>query len=162
MLKGTSCFKAAEFIALKLTTRHHRGTMPPQLLVETLYSIQAVLFPSIDPDSAQILDELIDKRDFDPDCAEYEGYKLFRDPPPDFKFVYWGERMAHLQNLMTRRPPRNKLERWFHRHGNEGNAFFIALLALSISIIVGLISIGFNCVQIWITWMAWKYPTVLE
>ncbi len=136
--------------------------MPPQLLVETLYSIQAVLFPSIDPDSAQILDELIEKRNFDPDCAEYEGYKLFRDPPQEFKFVYWGERMAHLHRLMTCRPPRNKLERWFHRHSNEGNGFFIALLALFISILVGVVGIGLNCLQIWITWMAWKYPTVLE
>lgn len=133
--------------------------MPPQLLVETLYSIQAVLFPSIDPESAEILDELIARRDFDPDCAEYEGYKLFREPPPDFEFKFWGERMAHLHRLITYRPPRNRLERWFHQHGNERNALLIAFLALFISILVGVISIGLNCVQIWITWMAWKNPT---
>jgi hypothetical protein len=122
-----------------------------------LYTLQAVLFPSIDPDSAQILDELIEKRDFDPDCAEYEGYKVFRDPPVSFQFVYWGDRMAHLHQLMTRRPPRNKLERWFHRHSTEGNALFIALLALFISILVGIVSIALNCVQIWMTWYTWKY-----
>lgn len=133
------------------------GTLPPQLLVETLYTLQAVLFPSIDPESAHILDELVDRRGFDPDCAEYEGYELFQDPPPEFQFTYWGERLAHLHQLMSRRPPRNKLERWFHRHSTEGNALFIALLALAISILVGIVSIALNCVQIWITWYTWKY-----
>ena len=133
-----------------------RGTLPPQLLVETLYSIQAVLFPSIDPASARILDELVERRNFDPECTEYEGYKIFLDPPPNFQFVYWGERMAHLHTLMTRRPPRNRLEKWFHSHSTEGNALLIALLALAISILVGVVSIALNIVQIWITWRAWK------
>ncbi|KAK1752653.1 hypothetical protein QBC47DRAFT_404976 [Echria macrotheca] len=133
------------------------GTLPPQLLVETLYTLQAVLFPSIDPDSAQTLDELIEKRGFDPECAEYEGYELFQDLPSDFRFVYWGERIAHLHQLMSRSPPRNKLERWFRRKSTEGNALFVALLALVISILVGLVSIVLSCVQIWITWYTWKY-----
>ncbi|KAK4109205.1 hypothetical protein N656DRAFT_716616 [Canariomyces notabilis] len=135
------------------------GTLPPRLLVETLYTLQAVIFPSIDPDSAEILDELIEKRSFDQACAEYEGYKVFRNPPQGFRLVYWEKRMAHLHRLMSSRPPRNKLECWFHRHSNDRNALFIALLALLISILVGIVSIGWGCVQIWIAWMVWKYPT---
>ncbi|KAK3318934.1 hypothetical protein B0H66DRAFT_558427 [Apodospora peruviana] len=132
------------------------GTLPPQLLVETLYSLQGVLFPSVDPASAQILDELIDKWRFDPECAEYDGMP---QRSSNFRFIYWGERMAHLHQLMTRRPPRNKLERWFHSHSTEGNALLIALVALAISIVIGVVSIGLNIVQIWLTWMAWKYPS---
>jgi hypothetical protein len=66
--------------------------------------------------------------------------------------------MAYLHTLTARRPPRNKLERWFHSHSTEGNALLITLLALTISILVGVVSIGLNAVQIWITWIAWKHP----
>jgi hypothetical protein len=66
--------------------------------------------------------------------------------------------MALLHRRMTHRPPRNKLERLFHQYSTEGNALFVALLALLMSIIVGIVSIALNCVQIWITWMAWKKP----
>lgn len=132
--------------------------LPPQLLVETLHSLQGILFPSVDPISANILDELIAKEGFDPQCAEYEGYKLFSEPPEDFEYVFWGKRLAQLHHLMVHRPPRNMLERWFQRQSSEGNALFVALLALLISIAVGLISIILACVQVWIAWMAWKYP----
>ncbi|GJC82249.1 hypothetical protein ColLi_05087 [Colletotrichum liriopes] len=69
-----------------------------------------------------------------------------------------GERLALLHEMVMSRPPRNKLERWLHRQSNEGNALFIALVALLISILVGIISIGLAAVQIWIAWMAWKHP----
>lgn len=126
--------------------------------METLHSIQAIIFPSVDPDSAAVLDELVAKRGFDPECARYEGFKLFRDPPEDFKYVFWGERVAHLHDLLLRRPPRNMLERWFEQQSSEGNALFVALLALLISILVGIISIVLMCFQVWIAWMTWKYP----
>ncbi|KAL3960399.1 hypothetical protein ACCO45_005516 [Purpureocillium lilacinum] len=135
-----------------------RGALPPQLLVETVHSLQGILFPSVDPSSAAILDELIAKRGFDPHCALYEGYKLFLEPPEDFEYVFWGERLAHLHHMLTSRPPRNMLERWFQRQSSEGNALFVALLALLIGILVGIVSIILACVQVWIAWMAWKHP----
>lgn len=112
----------------------------------------------MDPYSASILDDLI-RNGFDEDCAQYEGYKLFQEPPEDFQYLYWGDRISALHDILMRKPPRNKLERWFERQSTEGNALFIALLALLISIIVGIISIGQGTLQIWITWMAWKHPT---
>ena len=123
-----------------------------------MHSLQGILFPSVDPSSAAILDELIAKRGFDPHCALYEGYKLFLEPPEDFEYVFWGERLAHLHHMLTSRPPRNMLERWFQRQSSEGNALFVALLALLISILVGIVSIILACVQVLIAWMAWKHP----
>ncbi|KAF9878521.1 hypothetical protein CkaCkLH20_04013 [Colletotrichum karsti] len=137
-----------------------KGTLPPQLLVETLHSVQSILFPSIDRKSVPILDDLIANQDtaFDRECADYDGYGLFQEPPAGFSYLYWGDRLALLHELVISRPPRNKLERWLHRQSNEGNALFIALVALLISIFVGILSIGIGAVQIWIAWMAWKYP----
>ena len=135
-----------------------RGSLPPQLLVETLYSLQSIVFPADDPISYGILDKMIKKRGFDPESREYKGYKLFPELPTGFAFVYWGERLAQLHDLQATRPPRNKLERWFQRQSSEGNALFVAMIALVISILVGVISVALGAAQLGISWMAWKYP----
>ncbi|KAH0421969.1 hypothetical protein CcaCcLH18_13098 [Colletotrichum camelliae] len=132
------------------------GTLPPQLLAETLHSIQAVLFPPHNKKAARILKKLISNRDtqFDPECARYDGETL----PKDFRYIYWAKRIADLHDLLEKRPPRNGMERWLQWQSSEGNALLVAFIALLISIIVGVISIGLSAVQIWISWMAWKHP----
>ncbi|KAF5025677.1 hypothetical protein F66182_2283 [Fusarium sp. NRRL 66182] len=134
------------------------GILPPQLLVETLHSLQAILFPSLDEKSGHVLDSLVLKQGFDPECAQYEGYKIFPEPPQDFNYFYWGKRIAQLHDYTKCRPPRNKLERWFQQKTTERNALLIALIALFITIIIGIIGIGLSSVQIWIAWDAWRHP----
>ncbi|KAF5672573.1 hypothetical protein FHETE_3707 [Fusarium heterosporum] len=134
------------------------GTLPPQLLVETLYTLQGILFPSLDKKSGDVLNALIRRDGFDPECAQYEGYKIFSEPPEHFQYVYWGKRIAQLHELVKSRPPRNKAEKWFQQKTSERNALLIALLALFISIFVGILSIILGAVQVWIAWMAWKHP----
>ncbi|OCL12556.1 hypothetical protein AOQ84DRAFT_419352 [Glonium stellatum] len=134
------------------------GTVPPQLLVETLHSLQAVLFPILDDKSADILVRLTKKMGFDDDCNQYDGYMRFKEPPEDFTYHYWGGRLARLEELVIRREPRNKLERWFRWYTTDVNALAIALLALAISIVVGLIGIVISSIQLWIAWEAWRYP----
>jgi hypothetical protein len=100
--------------------------------------------PPIDQKSTAILEELTTKRhgDFNRECAENEGYELFEEPPEDFRYVYWGERIVLLYELVINRPPRNMLERWLNWKSSEGNALFVALMALLISISVGIITLG--------------------
>jgi len=127
------------------------------LLFETLCSIQDLLFNPFDPKSAIILDGLIQKGGFDEGCKD-DGYVIFKKPPDNFEYVYWAERITTLHRLVLSRPPRNRLERWFERQSTEGNALFIALAALSISILIGLASILLGALQLWVSWMAWKHP----
>jgi hypothetical protein len=136
----------------------NRGTLPVQLLLETLHTIHSILFPSTDPKSSNILNSLIRKRQFDPACAEYDGYVWFTDVPADFTYRYWGDRLNALYEVLDSRPPRNKMEKWLHWFATESNALFVALLALLITIVVGMISIVLAAVQIWISWEAWKHP----
>ncbi|KAF3807326.1 hypothetical protein GCG54_00008783 [Colletotrichum gloeosporioides] len=133
-----------------------KGTLPPQLLAETLHSIQAVLFPPHNKKAARILKKLIANHDtpFDPECARYDGETL----PKDFRYIYWAKRIADLHGLLEKWPPRNSIERWLQWQSSEGNALLVAFIALLISIIIGIISIGLSAVQIWISWMAWKHP----
>ncbi|KAF5012916.1 hypothetical protein FDECE_1050 [Fusarium decemcellulare] len=144
---------------LEMTTKQSlpHGTLPPQLLFETLHSLQAILFPLMDRESGKILSDLVRNNDFDPECFDYEGIPI--EPPEGIKYVYWGKRIAQLHELAMHRPPRNKLERWFQQRSTDGNAFLTALLALFISILVGIVTILLGCFQAWIAWMAWKHPT---
>jgi hypothetical protein len=55
-------------VVLFLTGRS--GCLPPRLLVETLYSVQVILFDFDDHRSSRILERLITKQGFDEDCTE--------------------------------------------------------------------------------------------
>ncbi|KAL8318494.1 hypothetical protein RB597_005670 [Gaeumannomyces tritici] len=157
-----------EALAYDMPTSLKRGTLPPRLLLETLHSLQDIIFPSIDDVSADMLDRLI-KRErgaFDAECANYEGYKLFGsrvsggggDTPAGFIYLYWGKRLTELHGLLDCRLPRNKLERWLYQQSSDGNALFVALAALLISIIVGVLAILLSVAQLVIAYLAWKNP----
>jgi hypothetical protein len=75
-----------------------------------------------------------------------------------FQYLYWGERLAILHDFLNHRPPRNKFERWIKWQTSDSNAFCLALLALVVSILVGLLSLGLSAFQAWIAWKAWKEP----
>ncbi|KAK6858314.1 hypothetical protein PG995_006013 [Apiospora arundinis] len=142
----------------KLTqTPNFSGCPPPRLLVETLHSIQGILFHFDDHRSSRILSRLINRGGFDHDCAQHEGYKIIEDPK-GLEYMYWGERLATLHKFLHDRPARNKFERWIKWQTSESNAFAVALFALFISVIVGILSLGMAGVQTWIAYKAWKEP----
>ncbi len=133
------------------------GCLPPRLLAETLHSIQTILFHFSDHRSSLILERLMAKQGFDEDCAQAQGYRMFTDADL-MEYKYWGERLAILQGFMRERPPRNRFERWIKWQTSESNAFALALAALVISVVVGLLSLGVAGLQSWLAWKAWKEP----
>jgi hypothetical protein len=134
------------------------GTLPPQLLLETLHSFQSIIFPPTDAKSASLLSQLVRKRGFDSDSAQYDGYKRFQDVPDGFLYTYWGDRVARLHDLMGQRVPRSRFERWIQWQTTDSNALIVALLALVITIVLGVLTLALACLQTWIAWQAWKYP----
>ncbi|XMA13370.1 hypothetical protein WAI453_006161 [Rhynchosporium graminicola] len=84
------------------------GTLPPQLLLETLDSFHYILFPiSLDRSgkSQKLLNKLISEYDFDPNSKWDEGH--IRPLPEDFAYHYWGDRLAQL-HAIVKNPPPNK------------------------------------------------------
>ncbi|KAK3301869.1 uncharacterized protein B0T15DRAFT_515109 [Chaetomium strumarium] len=71
-------------------------------------------------------------------------------------YVYWGDRLAAPHALMRERPPRNVFERWMKWQTSESNAFAVALAALLISVVVGILSLALAAFQAWIAWVAWR------
>ena len=150
-----SCLKRhvhIDCVSLVPSLTWRSGCLPPRFLAETLHSIQAILFSFGDHRSSRILERLVTKHGFDEDCAQAQGYKMFTDADM-MEYRYWGERLAILQGFMRERPPRNRFERWINWQTSESNAFALALAALLVSIVVGVLGLTVAAVQ---TWLAWK------
>lgn len=133
------------------------GTLPPQLLVETLYSIY-ILFPlATDKRSAKLAKKLIQQNNdpngyhssesaFDPNLIVYDG--LIRSPPADFKFVYWTKRLRNLQVAMDHSLLSNKIVSWFERHTSERNALTVAIISVFLTALFGLLSVLIGIAQL--------------
>ncbi|RDW72594.1 uncharacterized protein DSM5745_07766 [Aspergillus mulundensis] len=136
------------------------GTLPPQLLLETLHTIHFLLFPlSNDPRgrSSRFLASLIRKQNFDPDAQWDEGY-IRDDVPPNFSYRYWNARLEQLYNIVKNPPPRNRLISWVERHTSERNALTVAILGLFLSALFGFLACVIGVAQLIVSIFAWKQP----
>jgi hypothetical protein len=133
--------------------------LPPQLLVETLYTIYAILFPiGTDKKSRNIAKRLVRADSaFD---AELLTYKRLDFPiTANFEYLYWGKRLRTLQTLVEARPPKTKIASWFERHTSERNALTVAIIGLFLSVLFGFLGLLVGIVQVVVSTWAWKYPT---
>ena len=99
---------------------------------------------------------LIRKHGFDPNSKWDEGH--VRNIPKDFVYVYWGARLARLDDIVKNPPPKNRFVSWIERHTSERNALTVALIGLFLSALFGLLGVIVGLAQLWITILAWKYP----
>ncbi|KAF7889382.1 uncharacterized protein EAF01_010875 [Botrytis porri] len=129
--------------------RHYEGyeiggfrvTLPPQLLLGTLHSLQCILFPPADEKSSRCLENIIQDSEssFDPDCMLHERYN--RPVPENLEYHYWGDRFAKLNHLVTHPRSSHRISQWIQRNASERNALFVAILSLVLSALFGLLSV---------------------
>lgn len=128
----------------------HSGTLPPQLLLETLLSLYHVLFPvSVDNKSARLVRSLERKSKFDPDMKIDNG--TIRALPDDFEYIYWGQRLEILRDITANPPPTNRFVSWVERHKSERNALAVAIIGLTLTALFGFLSFVVSI-------LAWRYP----
>jgi hypothetical protein len=134
----------------------YRGALPPQLLLETLHSLQCILFPPVDEKASRFLENIVQdaKLGFDPDCLLYEGYT--RPVPENFEYHYFGNRLAKLHHLVTNPRPSHRISQWIQRHASERNALFVAMLSLVLSALFGFLSVVIGLFQAWVAYQSWK------
>ncbi|RYP70709.1 hypothetical protein DL771_005313 [Monosporascus sp. 5C6A] len=133
-------------------------TLPPRLLLETLATLHLVLFPIATKGNKRcrsLLKKLIRTGDFD---AEAEWIEFVRPIPFDFTFMYWGDRLTKLHELVKRPPPSNAFVSWFERHTSERNALTVAICGLFLAVLFGFLGVVIGILQLAIAWLAWKYP----
>jgi len=131
---------------LQLT--YYRGTLPPQLLLEILDSIQYLLFP-FDVRSSKLPGRRINTYDFDPEATFYTFYSgPIRRVPDDFEYKYLGARVATLMRAVGKASPQSAppqsgigIIAWFERHASERNILTVALLCLFLTVFAGFLSV---------------------
>ncbi|KAL3473150.1 hypothetical protein BJX99DRAFT_272410 [Aspergillus californicus] len=135
------------------------GTLPPQLLLETLHSIHFILFPVSDASgkSMRCLKRLIRKHNFDPNAEWFEG-AIREDIPTTFRYQYWNSRIEQLYMVVKNPPPANRLISWIERHTSERNALTVAIVGLFLSAFFGLLTCIIGAAQLAIAVLQWKQP----
>ena len=136
------------------------GALPPQLLLETLYTIYRILLP-LDKKSAKFARKLVAGSkgkaiEFDPDILTDNG--LIRQVSDVFELVYWNNRLSAIREIVKNPPPTNALTAWFERHTNERNALTVAIIGLFLAVLFGFLSFIVGIAQLVVSILAWKYP----
>ncbi|KAK4450977.1 hypothetical protein QBC34DRAFT_378802 [Podospora aff. communis PSN243] len=154
-------------ISTPASTSIPRGTLPPQLLLETLYTIYFILIPLFrDPTgkSHRLAKKLVKGRTypgqekFDPDLLIYDGLIRQKADLDDFKLVYWAKRIRALQGIVHNPPPSYKIISWIERHTSERNALTVAFIGVFLAVLFGLLGLMVGIAQLVVSILAWKNP----
>ncbi|ERF76426.1 hypothetical protein EPUS_07306 [Endocarpon pusillum Z07020] len=134
-----------------------RGNIPRQLALETLDSLQRVLFPA-DINSRQLLRTLVAKSSFDPACLSLDWTTYRSENEQEVEYRYLSARLMDLYEEILNPRPRSTLEKWAERRSGARHVMIAILVGVIIAIILGLLALMVSVFQAWIAYQAWKHP----
>ncbi|KAK2009126.1 hypothetical protein LZ32DRAFT_565398 [Colletotrichum eremochloae] len=132
------------------------GQISRQLVLETLDSVQKILFP-LAPKSRAMLRSLVKKHDLDPDCLRFDSLGR-RDDENEIRFQYWGSRLMDLYDEIENPKPRGFLERWMERKSGARYVMMATLAGVTMAVILGVLGLAVSIFQAWVGYQQWKYP----
>ncbi|KAJ3473001.1 hypothetical protein NLG97_g10581 [Lecanicillium saksenae] len=144
--------------------------LPHQLLLETLASIQQILFPPSDRRSRHLLRTLISSAGFDPDAARYESATIRpRGGGGDYtsstssgatplRYVYLAERLEDLYEETLNPPPDGWLDQVLERKSGKRHVMCITIAGFVVALLLGVLSLVAGVFQAVIAYLAWKNP----
>ncbi len=126
----------------------YTGTVPPQLLQETVHGLHFIIFLLFDERSALLLKNLVDaKPGFDSDFLLYRGYTWAL--LENFEYHYCGNRVAKLHHLVTHLSSSHLIGQRVQRHASDRNVLFVAILSLVLCALFGSLNIVIGGFQAW-------------
>jgi len=139
------------------------GTLPRQLALEVLDSIQKVIFPLDDAKSKAFLESLTvcggaAAAGFDPDCCRFETSTIRRDDEYDLPYYYFGDRLMDLYAELENPTPKGGFEKWLQRRSNARYVMLATLAGVVVAIVLGIAGLCVESYQTWISYQAWKHP----
>jgi hypothetical protein len=138
----------------------NRGALPRQLLLETLDSLQVVLFPLSDPKSKRLLCSLIHECSLDPDILRFEFSSIRNAGEESVPYVFLADRLADLYNELQNPKPRGWLGRQMERKSGARYMMMATLVGVLFAVLLGMGSLAVSCYQAWVSYQAWQHPVI--
>ncbi|KAI1628062.1 hypothetical protein EDD37DRAFT_624124 [Exophiala viscosa] len=132
--------------------------LPRQLVLEALDTVQKVLFPLADRKSYDLLQTLVSRSGFDPDCLRFESTSIRKPEEKDITYHYFGGRLAELYEESKNPTPHSLLDKWLDRKSGARHVMFATLVGVLIAIVLGILSLAVSICQAYISYQAWKHP----
>ncbi|KAI1318479.1 hypothetical protein F5Y16DRAFT_118352 [Xylariaceae sp. FL0255] len=134
--------------------------LPRQLLLETLDSIQQILFPLHDAKSRKLLSSFVRNGDYNLD-SEIETFEFGAMRRPDeetISYMYLADRLEELYQQIQDPRPRTWLDKQLQRRSGARYMMLATLLGVIFAILLGIVALGLSAFQTWIAYQAWKHP----
>lgn len=129
--------------------------IPRQLALETLDSIQKIIFP-MDRESQRMLRSLVSKQNLDPDLLRFDT--AINRAEHNLKYQYWGSRLMDLYDEIENPKPRGLLEQWIERKSGARYIMMATLAGVVIAVVLGLLGLAIGIFQAWVGYQQWKHP----
>ena len=134
--------------------------LPRQLALETLTTLQTILFPLTEPKSKALLLSLTSTttQNFDTDVLRYDSSSI-RNPanPEPIPYHYFGSRLGDLYEEMVNPTPRG-MEKWFERRSGARYVMMATFGGVLLAIFLGMASLALGGYQAWIGYQQWQHP----
>ncbi|KAK1635414.1 hypothetical protein BDP81DRAFT_429657 [Colletotrichum phormii] len=147
-----------------VTEAASHGCLLPELLTETLRTLDLLFPPVGDGQSRQLLERWVQREDLDPDllqpCHSLLNISPEHKNPDDLHELYtqypdWAPRLARLLKEVDDPTPTTRWERYAERKKSPRHMFKCALAAFVVAAIFGILATALAAVQVWISYCAW-------
>ncbi len=134
--------------------------MPRPLVLETLATLQEILFPLADAKSKALLLSLTSTttQNFDTDGLRYD-FSAIHDPlqPDTIPFHYFGSRLGDLYEEQTNPTPRG-FEKWLEQKSGARYVMMATIAGVLLAIFLGIASLALGGYQAWVGYQQWQHP----
>lgn len=134
------------------------GTLPRQLALECLDSVQKILFPLTDRKSRSLLLSLTSTSSFDPDCLRFDSTSIRNNEEKEIAYHYFGERLAELYDELENPTPRGPFEKWLERRSGARYVMLATLIGVIFAVILGMAGLAVGGYQAWVGYQQWQHP----
>ncbi|KAL6716713.1 hypothetical protein ACLMJK_006281 [Lecanora helva] len=134
------------------------GALPRQLVLECLDSIQKILFPLSDAKSRSLLQSLMTRLSFDPDCLRFESASIRNPDEKDIRYYYFGARLTDLYDELEHPRPRSWLQKCFERRSGARYTMMATLAGVLLAVVLGMAGLAISAYQAWIGYQQWQHP----
>ncbi|KAI1125952.1 hypothetical protein F5Y10DRAFT_245988 [Nemania abortiva] len=134
------------------------GALPRQLMLETIDSLQSILFPVESKKARKLLDRLVATEQWDPEIKIYEFGTIRNPEEKSIPYYYLATSLSELQNELENPPPRGWLERQIERRTADRYMMMATLAGVAFAVLLGILSLIVSTYQAWISYQAWQHP----